>query len=94
MISENDVKYVASLSRIHLKKEEIHHLTKDLERILEHINTLSKLNVEAVAPTSHAVALRNVYREDKVEGSFSNKQALSVSVESHNGFFKVPKVIE
>ena len=94
MISENDVKYVASLSRIHLKKEEIQHLTKDLERILEHINTLSKLNVDGVAPTSHAVALRNVYREDKVEGSFSNKQALSVSVESHNGFFKVPKVIE
>ena len=94
MISEKDVKYVAGLARIHLKDEEIDRLTKDLEKILDYINKLDTLDVADVQPTSHVLPLKNVYREDKVRPSLTQQEALKISVERQEGFFKVPKVIE
>ncbi|MBF0521810.1 MAG: Asp-tRNA(Asn)/Glu-tRNA(Gln) amidotransferase subunit GatC [Candidatus Omnitrophica bacterium] len=94
MISKNDVKYVASLSRIHLKDEEVQALTQDLERILGYIKNLEKLDTSHVEPTSHVLPLKNVFREDIIKPSFSQQEALKISVEQQNGFFKVPKIIE
>ncbi|MCK5082444.1 MAG: Asp-tRNA(Asn)/Glu-tRNA(Gln) amidotransferase subunit GatC [Candidatus Omnitrophica bacterium] len=94
MISEKDVQYVAGLARIHLKDEEAGRLTKDLEKILDYINKLDTLDVADVQPTSHVLPLKNVYREDKVRPSLTQQEALKISVEQHEGSFKVPKVIE
>ena len=94
MITPEDVKKVASLSRIHLRDEEVAHLTKDLEKILGHIKVLEKLDVKDVEPTSHVLALKNVYREDIVEPPLTQEQALGLAVEKAKGHFKVPKVIE
>jgi aspartyl-tRNA(Asn)/glutamyl-tRNA(Gln) amidotransferase subunit C len=94
MISEKDVKYVASLARIHLKDEEIDHLTEDLEKILDYINKLDTLDVGEVQPTSHVLPLKNVAREDIVKPSLTQQEALKISVEQQGGSFKVPKVIE
>ena len=94
MISEKDVKYVAGLARIHLKDEEIDRLTKDLEKILDYINKLDTLDVEEVQPTSHVLPLKNVHRKDEIRPSLTQQEALKISVDSEEGSFKVPKVIE
>ncbi len=93
-ISEKDVRYIASLSRIHLRDEEIQGLTKDLEGILGHIASLEKLDTSKVQPTSHVLALHNIFREDQVKPSLGQKEALKIAVEQAKGSFKVPKVIE
>lgn len=93
-ITEKDVRYIASLSRIHLRDEEIHGLTKDLEGILRHIANLEKLDTSKVQPTSHVLALHNVFREDQVKPSLGQKEALKIAVEQAKGSFKVPRVIE
>ena len=92
-ITEKDVQYVASLSRIHLRREEVEHLTKDLESILQYVHKLEKLDVGGVEPTSHVLPLRNVYRDDLVRPSLEQHEALMVATQKHNGSFKVPKVI-
>jgi len=94
MITPDEVKKVASLSRIHLRDEELAHLTKDLEKILDYVNKLKKLDVTGVSPTSHVLELKNVYREDVVEPPLSQKEALAIAVEKDKGQFKVPLVIE
>jgi len=94
MISEKDVRYVASLARIHLKDEEVDRLTKDLENILHYIDKLNTLDVTEVQPTTHVLPLKNVHREDIVRSSLTQQEALKFSVEQHEGSFKVPKVIE
>ena len=94
MISENDVRYIAGLARIHLEDEEVPPLTKDLEAILGYITKLEKLDVTDIEPTSHALPMKNVYREDEVKASLSHEEALKIAVEKENGAFKVPKVIE
>ena len=94
MITPEDIKKVASLSRIYLRDEELSPFTQDLEKILDYINQLEKLNVDSVEPTSHVLALKNVYREDVREEPLSQKAALKTAPEQTNGHFKVPKVIE
>jgi aspartyl-tRNA(Asn)/glutamyl-tRNA(Gln) amidotransferase subunit C len=94
MISKDDVKYVASLSRIHLKEEEAQNLSKDLEKILGYIKKLEKLDTSEVEPTSHVLPLKNVFREDAVKPSLLQKDSLKFSVEQDSGCFKTPKIIE
>jgi aspartyl-tRNA(Asn)/glutamyl-tRNA(Gln) amidotransferase subunit C len=94
MITPDDVKKAASLSRIHLRDEELLELTQNLEKILDYVNKLEALDVKNVEPTSHVLALKNVYREDNPETPFSQEQALKFAVEKEKGQFKVPPVIE
>ena len=94
MIPEDTVKYIADLARIHLNKDETKSFTKDLVSILDYINKLSKLEVSEIEPTSHVIPMQNVFREDKVQPSLKQKEALDVAVTSYKGFFKVIKVIE
>ena len=94
MISKNDVKYIAGLSRIYLEDHELERLTKDLENILDYVNQLKQLDVTDVKPTSHVLPLKNVYREDTLQPSLSQQEVLKIAVAEHKGFFKVPRVIE
>ena len=94
MLNKEEVRYIASLSRIDLEENEVEILTKSLADILNYIEKLKKLDVSNVKPTSHVLPLENVYREDEVKPSLPQKEALQASVEQHNGSFKVPKVIE
>ncbi len=94
MITEEDVKYVAGLSRIYLKDDETKSLRKDLEKIISYVTKLEKLDVSNVEPTSHALPLKNVFRPDEIRESLDHDSALSIAIEKKNGSFKVPKVIE
>ncbi|OGX25115.1 MAG: asparaginyl/glutamyl-tRNA amidotransferase subunit C [Omnitrophica WOR_2 bacterium RIFCSPHIGHO2_02_FULL_48_11] len=94
MITQKDVKYIASLSRINLKEQEVGRLTKNLEAILHYIEKLKKVDVSQVQPTSHVFPLNNVFREDVVQPSLHQDKAIKISQNHHQGSFKVPKVIE
>ncbi len=94
MLSKEDVRYIAHLSRIHLQDQEVERLTKELEGILHYIEKLQKLNVEGVKPTSHVLPLKNVYREDVLRPSLKQSEVMDISVVNQKGSFKVPQVIE
>ncbi len=94
MISKNDVKKVAKLSRIHLEDEAMERFTHHLEDILGYIETLNELDVTDVQPTCHVVPVDNVTRPDTVKPSLSRDVLMKGAVEHLNGSFKVPKVIE
>jgi len=94
MISKEDVQYIAGLARIHLDQSESGKLTEDLEKILGYVGKLGDLDLKAVAPTSHAMALKNVFRNDEVRPSLDQKTVLTNAPEQLRGSFKVPQVIE
>lgn len=94
MITPKDVEYIAALARIHLQDQEVQKLTANLEDILGYIEKLKTLDVTNVEPTSHALALSNVFRQDIVRPSLSQTDALKIAPEKHDGAFKVPQVIE
>ncbi len=93
-ISQTDVKYIAALARIHVPEDKLEGFTKNLGDIVKYVEQLQELNVDNVKPTSHAVAMGNVLRPDVVKPSLSNQEALKIAVQSKDGSFKVPLVIE
>ena len=94
MLSRETVKYVANLSRIHLQDDEVEALTRNLADILQYVEKLEKLDVTGVHPTSHVLAVQNVYRDDQIQPSLPREEVLKTAVSPQNGFFKVPQVIE
>ena len=93
-ITQKDVQYIAALARIHVPDEKLESLAKDLSNIVGYVEQLQHLNVDHVTPTTHAVPLGNVLREDVVLKSLTNPEAMGIAIEKTQGFFKVPLVIE
>ena len=93
MIEEKDVAHVADLARLQLSKEELKKFGSQLDRILEHANKISELDTKDVEPTSHAVEVKNVFREDKIDNEIDRDQALANAPEVEDNGFKVPKIM-
>ena len=106
-VTEKDVAAVADLANLELTAQERARLLKDLNSILEHIDTLNQLETSGVAPMAQtadrfgadsakpgSARFACVMREDRAGGSLPREAALKNAPESDGVFFKVPKVIE
>ena len=93
-ISKEDVKYISALARIDVSEDKLEGFAKSLGGIVQYVEQLQKLDVDHVKPTSHAVPVGNVFREDMIKPSLTNQEALAIAVEAKDGSFKVPLVIE
>jgi aspartyl-tRNA(Asn)/glutamyl-tRNA(Gln) amidotransferase subunit C len=90
-----DIEYVAKLARIELTDAQKKKFSQQLGDILAYIDKLKELDVSLVEPMSHVLALKNVFRQDKVRPSLPLNKTLSNSPSvSGDNFFSVPKVIE
>ena len=94
MISRKDVEHVARLSRLALDDAEIEKMREQLAAILAHIDTLRALDTEQVEPTSHAVPMENVMREDEPRPSLPQEAMLANAPDRSTDFFRVPRIIE
>lgn len=93
-ISPDHVKHIAKLARLKLTDSEVLHYQKDLNSILEYVETLRDLDAENVRPMSHVIPMKNVWREDKPGKAGKPEEILSNAPEREKDFFKVPKIIE
>lgn len=93
-LTRSQVEHVARLARLGLSEAETEAFTVQLSRILEHVESLNRLDTGDVAPTYHAVALQNVLREDKPHQSLDRDKVLSQAPDAEAGCFKVPKITE
>ncbi|MCC6812017.1 MAG: Asp-tRNA(Asn)/Glu-tRNA(Gln) amidotransferase subunit GatC [Deltaproteobacteria bacterium] len=85
---------VAKLAHIALSPEATEKLVGDLQRILDYAESLQKLALEDVPPTSHAVTLTCPTRgDDPVRDPIAEK-VLAAAPEHEGTAFKVPKIIE
>lgn len=93
-ISKKEVEHVALLARMKFSESQKEHFTTQMNSILEYMDKLKELDTSRVEPTFHAVAQRNVFREDAVLSSFPQELSLSNAPDGDRGFFRVPKIIE
>ena len=93
-ISPEHVKHIARLARLKLTDSEVLLYQKDLNAILEYVETLGELDAENVRPMSHVIPMKNVWREDKPGKAGKAEEILSNAPEREKDFFKVPKIIE
>ena len=96
-ITEQEVRYVADLANLKLSSEEITRLSKDLDEILTHIDTLNELDTSNVQPMAQVLSDAGetaTLREDREIPPIGNQAALANAPLAGGGYYKVPKVIE
>jgi aspartyl-tRNA(Asn)/glutamyl-tRNA(Gln) amidotransferase subunit C len=93
-ISREDVLHVARLARLALSDEEVERMRQELDGILGYIDKLRTLNTEGVEPTSHAVPLTNVMRDDEPQPSYPRDEMLANAPDRAGELFRVPRIIE
>ena len=93
-ITTDDVLSVAKLARLNVTEDEAQKLTGDMESIITFADMLSEIDTSLIAPTNHAMKVQNVFREDKVTGSYDREDILKNAPSQDSGCYLVPKVVE
>ena len=92
-ITNEEVKKVANLARLELNKDEINNHAEQLEKILEYINQLEKINTDNVPCTTRAIEVFNVFRKDEKKNSDCKEELLELGPSREDKYFKVPKIM-
>jgi aspartyl-tRNA(Asn)/glutamyl-tRNA(Gln) amidotransferase subunit C len=93
MISLDEVRKIARLSKLEITDEEAQHYAGELSKILGFADKLEELDLSQIKATSHAVDLVNVFRKDKAILSDVVGAVLAQAPDGEETFFSVPKVI-
>ncbi|MDP9823768.1 Asp-tRNA(Asn)/Glu-tRNA(Gln) amidotransferase subunit GatC [Nocardioides massiliensis] len=92
-ITRDEVAHLADLARIDLSEAEIDKLAPQLAVILEAIESIADVATDDIAPTSHAVPLTNVFREDVVRPGLTAAEALAGAPATEDQRFAVPRIL-
>jgi len=105
-VTEKDVQYVADLANLELTPPESQRFLKDLNSILDYIDTLNELDTTSVLPMAQVAARYGgegkseadrygyALRPDELRPSLPHDAALKNAPDTDGTYFKVPKVIE
>jgi len=92
-ITLKDVEHVALLSRLELTDEEKGEQLRELNKILESMEVLNKVDTNDVEPLAHVLPIHNVLREDELRATLPKEKVLQNAPEEDEGMFKVPKIV-
>ncbi len=90
MIDRETVLHVAKLARLELTDDEVATMSGELSKILDHIETISALDLDGVAPTTHVVDVGSALRADEVRPSLAREVALAQAPDVADDGFRVP----
>jgi aspartyl-tRNA(Asn)/glutamyl-tRNA(Gln) amidotransferase subunit C len=91
-ISREDVLHVAQLARLEIPEGEIERVRDELGAILEAVGKVAELDLSDIEPTSHPLAVVNVWAEDEPRPSLPREDALANAPDPVDGAFRVPAV--
>ena len=92
-ISREEVAHLARLSRIEMTQDELDHLASEMQLILGAVARVQEVAAADIPPTSHALPMTNVFREDVTKPSLSPEDALSGAPAREEDRFKVPQIL-
>ncbi len=92
-VDEDFIRKVAENARLKLTDQEIKEFVPQLKEVLEFFSKLDELDVSGLKPSMQPVELRNSLREDKVEPSLSQEDALKNAHHKKDGYFKGPRAV-
>ena len=96
-ITETEVRYVAGLANLELTDLEVDKMSRDMDQILTHIETLKELDTSGVEPMAQVLydaSETATLRPDLERETLGNEAALANAPLAGNGYYKVPRVIE
>jgi aspartyl-tRNA(Asn)/glutamyl-tRNA(Gln) amidotransferase subunit C len=92
-ISRAEVAHLARLSRLALTNEELDHYAIQLDQIIAAVARVQEVAVEGIPPTTHAVPVTNVLREDVVVPPLGADRVLDQAPAVEQQRFRVPRIL-
>ena len=93
-ISKEEVSKVAHLAKLKLNEEQINNHAIQIEKILDYINQLDKIDTTNIPCTTRAIEVINNFRSDEKEVYKNRDDILNLAPSREDDFFKVPKIIK
>lgn len=93
-LTRDDVRKIAHLARLELTEEEVSLYQKQLTAVLDYVETLDELVLDDVPPTTHAVAQVNILRDDEVNSTMPQADALANAAQTKDGQFAIQAVFD
>ncbi|MDG6243356.1 MAG: Asp-tRNA(Asn)/Glu-tRNA(Gln) amidotransferase subunit GatC [Methanolobus sp.] len=93
MITKEEVEHVGWLSRIEIDAKQSDSYAEKLNSVLDYFGQLDEVDTEDIAPTYHIADIVNVFREDEVTESLSQKEVLANTENKQEGNFKAPRIM-
>lgn len=93
LLPRSEVEEIALLARLHLEPVELDQLQSDLGVILEHFSVLAAVDVEGIAPMTHAIPSDLELRADTVLPSLPVDVALAAAPRRAGDLIEVPAII-
>lgn len=93
ILTPADVAHLAHLSRLELSAAEVEVYVGQLSGILDSVAEVSRVATGDIMPTTHAVPLSNVYRDDVIRPGLTHAEALDQAPAQSEGRFRVPQIL-
>ena len=92
-IARAEVAHLAWLSRLALGEAELDHLAAQLDQIIAAVERVQEVAAEGIPPTSHAMPMTNVFRDDVVVPPLGADKVLSQAPAVERQRFRVPRIL-
>lgn len=93
-LTKEEVKHIAKLANLTLSEKEVEIFSGQLSETISYVDKLNELQTKNVFPTSQTTKLKNIFREDEVKPSFSQKQALGNAKKTYRDYFVTKPVFD
>jgi aspartyl-tRNA(Asn)/glutamyl-tRNA(Gln) amidotransferase subunit C len=92
-LTRDEVAHLAHLSRLAVTDEELGLFAGQLGAVLDAVAQVGRADVADVAPTTHAVPMTNVFREDVARPSLPRDVVLAGAPAAQDGRIRVPRIL-
>tara|TARA_B110000263_G_scaffold73001_1_gene63834 strand:+ start:90 stop:392 length:303 start_codon:yes stop_codon:yes gene_type:complete len=93
-ITIEEVKRIADLSKLKIPDSELDYYAKEMSKIIDHFNALSKIDTSNIDEMVHISDRRNVMRKDEPGDCIDNSELIDNCPESFGQFIKVPRITD
>ena len=93
-VKKSDINHICDLSKLRIDENEISTFTKQISDILNMINELEEADTNEIKPMAHPMNMSQRLRKDKVISNNDRDLFQENAIDSEDGFYKVPKVID
>lgn len=93
-INDSLVDHLAHLARLEFDGAEKEKIKSDLNKIVNFVDQLTAVNTEGVEPLIFMTDSENVLREDDVQQTITQEEALKNAPVHDSDYFKIPTVLK
>ena len=92
-ITREEVAHLARLSRLAVSEDELDRFAGQLDVIIGAVARVQEVAADGIPPTTHAVPVTNVFREDVIVPPLGAEAVLDQAPAAEQGRFRVPRIL-